>query len=65
MYFVKRGCEIYHILSDAGTGSALCGVAMSNLEVWEYKQRKAEESVKEEKPVDKPLCKHCERINDQ
>jgi len=62
MYFVKRGCDIYHILSDAGTGSALCGVAMSNLEVWEYQRREAAEHVREEKPADKPLCKHCEKI---
>jgi hypothetical protein len=62
MYFVKRGCEIYHILSDASTGSALCGVAMSNLEMWEYRERKAVGNVTEEKPTDKPLCKHCERM---
>ena len=62
MYFIKRGCDIYHILSDAITGSALCGVAMSKLEVWEYQKRKMAERVREEKPDDKPLCKHCEKI---
>jgi hypothetical protein len=62
MYFVKRGCDIYHILCDASTGSALCGVMMSNLEIWEYRQRKTAEHVKEERPADKPLCKHCERM---
>lgn len=62
MYFVKRGCDIYHVLSDTSTGSALCGVTMSNLEIWEYRQQKTVENVTQEKPADKPLCKHCERI---
>jgi len=61
MYFVKRGCDIYHILSDALTGSALCGVMMSNLEVWKYQGGQSAEHVKKENPADKPLCKHCER----
>jgi hypothetical protein len=64
MYFVKRGCDIYHILSNIGTGSALCGVTMSNLEVWEY-QNKTAEHVRNEKPDDKPLCKHCEKMIDE
>lgn len=62
MYFVKRGCDIYHILSDSMTGSALCGVMMSKLEKWEYQQQKTLARVSEEKPADKPLCKHCERM---
>ena len=65
MYFVKRGSDIYHILSDINMGSAPCGQVMGNLDLWKLKQGEITESIKEEKPVDKNLCKHCQKRIDE
>jgi len=65
MYFVKQGSDIYHILTDTNMGSAPCGQVMSNLDLWKLKQGELTNSITEEKPADKSLCKHCEKMLDK
>jgi hypothetical protein len=38
---------------------------MGNLDLWKLKQGEITESIKEEKPVDKNLCKHCQKRIDE
>jgi hypothetical protein len=61
MYFATQGGSVYHILTDADTGSALCGARMSRIDLLYLKSGKRSPQVVAEKPDDTPLCKHCEK----
>lgn len=61
MYFVKRGGNVYHVLSDRRTGAAPCGIKMSTLELSLYKAGRSTPQLTADKPAGVPLCKHCER----
>jgi hypothetical protein len=61
MYFVTKGGSVYHILSDARTGEAPCGVRLSRLELLPLKDGRQTRHLLREKPSDIPPCKHCDK----
>jgi hypothetical protein len=61
MYFVKSGSDVCHILADTRAGVAPCGQTADKYDMWKYQQGELTVHLTEEKPADKPLCKHCEK----
>jgi len=61
MYFIVWGRQVCHILSDLRNGASPCGAKVSNSELWKHTQGRVTMSIMEERPLDVPLCKLCER----
>jgi hypothetical protein len=63
MYFVKRGCSVYHILEDIerGAAPAPCGNTLGKREIISLRRGTPPPNIVAEKPADAPLCKHCQK----
>lgn len=62
MYFFNQGEEVYHIIADAETGTALCGAKMSGLEQWRREMGRPAKRVADGKPVSLRPCEQCESL---
>lgn len=62
MYFFNQGEEVYHIVADTKTGTALCGARMSGLEQWRRESGRPTKRVANGKPVSLRPCEQCESL---
>ena len=66
MYFVTNsGRGGYHVLEDEQTGTAPCGARLSRLDLFLLNSGKPAPRVIAEKPEEAPLCKPCERMEEE
>jgi hypothetical protein len=63
MYFFTSQGAVCHILDDSedGKAPAPCGAKLSRLELLRLRAGMPTKKVTGEKPVNVPLCKHCEK----
>ena len=63
MYFFNNQGTRCHILEDEETGKAPppCGAQLSKLARIHLRDGKPNRQIVMEKPIDMPLCKHCEK----
>ena len=64
MYFLTQGGNVYHVLCDERTGAAPCGARLSRFDVSCLNSGRPAPGVVPEKPEGAPLCKQCEKRED-
>ena len=64
MYATKLVNPIYHLVPDSGA-ETLCGLRISRLPLGAGAKLPGNLQLIEQRPPDKAICKHCERIKNQ
>jgi hypothetical protein len=63
MYFFTKQGTVCHILDDneAGKAPAPCGAKLTRLELMRFHAGIPTSKVTDEKPINIPMCKHCQK----
>jgi hypothetical protein len=61
MFFRTRSGSVYHVLCDEKAGEAPCGARLSSYELSQLREGKPTQLMSAQKPTETPLCKHCEK----